>query len=185
MIKKDARELGGQKAVLEAIRFSPDSPEINAFLKVYDDLPKGDRERLPWEAIAISAEINPTHLLGAIHFAIQKHSANRAKFIIGMGHPLSVAARVKYAQLPSGEKDRTALDIMAGAQPQKKGLTIINKNSFGGSSSEEDDDDEDDNTIQGEVFTTEHDLDGLFPPSASMQEKIVKVRQKFLPSSEK
>lgn len=180
MIKEDTKELGGQKAVLKSIRFSPESPEISAFLEAYDGLPKGDKERLPWEAIAISSGINVQHLLGAIQFAVHKHGSNRSKLIIGMGHPLAVAARVKYAQMASGEKDRTALDIMIGAQPQKKGMTII----FGGagqakgSSGGEDDEDEDE--TQDAVFTADDDLDVLFPPSNAIQEKLVAIRQKLL-----
>lgn len=176
MIKRDSKELGGQKAVLEAIRFSPEKPEIAAFLAVYDDLPKGDKERLPWEAVAVSAGINVDHLIGAITSAVYKNSANRSKFIIGMGHPLSVAARVKYAQLPSGEKDRTALDIMLGAMPQKKGMVIINK--MGGHSSDKDEDDDD--VVEGEMFTPDHDLESLFPSSEKIQEKLLTIRQKML-----
>ena len=185
-IKEDMKDLGGQKAVLNAIRFSPEKPEIAAFLAAYDNLPKGDKERLPWEAIAVSAGINIDHLTGAITNAVYKHSANRSRFIIGMGHPLSVAARVKYAQLPSGEKDRTALDIMLGAMPQKKGMTIINK--MGGSySSDKDDDDEDDDgeIVEGESFIVpDHinmaQLDASFPDATLIQEKIVKIRNKLL-----
>jgi len=180
MIKEDAKELGGQKAVLSAIRFSPEKPEIAAFLAVYDSLPKGDKERLPWEAIAVSAEINVEHLLGAITAAVYKYSANRSRFIIGMGHPLSVAARVKYAQLPSGEKDRTALDIMLGAMPQKKGMTIINKMGGSYSSDKDEDDEDDDGVVEGEMFTPDHDLEMMFPSSEKIQEKLLTIRQKLL-----
>lgn len=180
MIKEDMKELGGQKAVLNAIRFSPDKPEIASFLAAYDSLPKGDKERLPWEAIALSAEINVDHLLGAITAAVYKHSANRSRLIIGMGHPLSVAARVKYAQLPSGEKDRNALDIMLGAMPQKKGMTIINKMGGSYSSDKDDDDEDDDDAVEGEMFTPDHDLEMMFPSSEKIQEKLLAIRQKML-----
>lgn len=179
MLKEDAKEAGGQKAVLRAIRFSPEKPEIASFLEAYDNLPKGDKERLPWEAIAVSADINVDHLLGAIQAAVYKHSANRSRFIIGMGHPLSVAARVRYAQLPSGEKDRTALDIMLGAMPQKKGMTIINRMG-GSSSSDKDDDDDEDEIVEGEMFTPDHDLEAMFPSSEKIQDKLQTIRQRLL-----
>ena len=145
MIKQDAKEMGGQKAVMEALRFAVDDPEIGAFLKAYDAVPSGDRERLPWEAIALSAGINVKHLLGAIHVAVQQHSVNRVKFITVMGHPLIAAARVRYGQLAGGEKDRHAIDLATGFLPSPKPPTFIGKAIYapGGNMQSSSDDDED------------------------------------------
>jgi len=85
LIKEDAAGIGGMKAVLNALRFAGDDPDIEAFLEKYDSIPSGDRERLPWEAIALSADVKVTHLLGAIHAAVHKHSVSRVKLIATLG----------------------------------------------------------------------------------------------------
>jgi hypothetical protein len=59
------RAEGGLDQVLTAMRFAPDEM-IGAFLEKYDAIPETDRERLPIEAIALAAGINPSHLLGSI-----------------------------------------------------------------------------------------------------------------------
>lgn len=182
MIKEDATSIGGMKAVLNALRFSPDDPEIGPFLEKYDSIPSGDRERLPWEAIALSANVNVPHLLGAIHVAVQKHSVSRVRLIATLGHPLITKARVKFGQLPSGDKDRFALDTAMGFLPSPKGPTFIGKAIFGGASqaaSGGDKDDENDTPTDG-IYVDDGDLDNLFPPSSAMQEKLIPIRQKLL-----
>lgn len=172
--------MGGQKAVLEAMRFSPSDPEIKAFLEAYDGVPKGDRERLPWEAVALSAGINVSHLLGAIHVAVQQHSVSRVKFITVMGHPLIAAARVRFGQLPSGEKDRHAIDTATGFLPSPKPPTFIGKAIFGATSSTATAEDDDDGDTPPLTAGFEDDFDYLFPRSDDMQGKIIGIRQKLL-----
>jgi len=178
MLKKDARDVGGLKAVMEAMRFSSHDPDIKEFLDKYDSIPAGDRDRIPWEAIALAADVNVSHLLGAMHIAVQKYSASRVKFIISMGHPLIAASRIKFGQLASGEKDRNAVDMMTGAIPSPKGPTFIGKAVFGGKSKDDDDDDDDSGVEVG--FTKDDDLNELFPDSENIQQKLISIRQKQL-----
>ena len=65
---------GGLKQVLAAMRFAPDEV-ITAFLRKYDSIPVGDRERLPMEAIALAAGIDIHHLMGSIMMALQAQYA--------------------------------------------------------------------------------------------------------------
>lgn len=181
MIKEDAAGIGGMKAVLNALRFAGDDADVATFLNKYDSIPAGDRERLPWEAIAIAAELNVNHLLGAIHAAVHKYSVGRVKLIATLGHPLITKARIKYGQLPSGDKDRSAIDLALGFTPSPKGPTFIGKAVFGGASQTAagDKDDDDDTPAEG-VYVDEGDLDNLFPPSSAMQDKLIPIRQKLL-----
>ena len=169
---------GGLKQVIGAMRFAPNDESIREFLAKYDSIPSGDRERLPWEAIALSVGLDMNALLGAIMFALQNHSVNTVKLIAVTSHPKVTKARVKYALLPSGEKDRFALDTAMGFLPSPKGPTFIGKAIFGGAPQTANEKDED-GTQEG-VFVDDGDLDSLFPPSNAMQEKLVPIRQKLL-----
>lgn len=175
---------GGLKAVLRAMRFAADDPDIAIFLAKYDAIPAGDRDRLPWEAIAIAAGVNIKHLLGAIHLALQANSVSAVKIIAVTNHPKIIQARVKFGQLPSGEKDRTALDTAMGFLPSPKGPTFIGKAIFGAGTANSSpasakDDDDDDSPEPTAIFDND-DFDNLFPPSNAMQEKLVPIRQKLL-----
>lgn len=169
---------GGLAAVLGAMRFAPHDSIINSFLKKYDSIAAGDRERLPWEAIALAAKIEMNELLGSIMFAIQAQSVNLVKIIALTSHPLVTRARVTYAQLPSGDRDRNALDTALGFLPSPKGPTFIGKAVFGSqqtkTTSEE--------TETATTFGEDDDLDNLFPSSTTMQEKLLPIRQRQLPS---
>ena len=136
---------GGLKTALDAMRFATDDQDISSFLKIYDKVPVGDRDRLPWEAIAIAAKVNPKHLLGAIQLAIQTHCWNRSRFIAISNHPDVTEKRVKYAKMAGGEKDRTALDIALGVLQSPKGPTFIGKQVavFGGGGQKKDESGED------------------------------------------
>ena len=175
---------GGLKAVLEAMRFYNDE-EIGRFLTKYDSLPSGDRERLPWEAIAIAAQVNPRYLTGSILAAMQAHSVSAVKVIALSGHALVTKKMVEYAQLPSGEKDRSMLLQGLGFLPSPKGPTFIGKAVFGSGGR----DDDDDKSGSGgaapavdatPIFGKDGDLNELFPDSEIMQEKLIPLRQKQL-----
>lgn len=172
---------GGLKAVLNAMRFSSEDQDIAAFLEKYDSIPSGDRERLPWEAVCISAGIQVKHLLGAIHIALQNNSVSTVKILAVTHHPKVVKARIKFSQLAGGEKDRTALDTAMGFLPSPKGPTFIGKQIIGGgsvnSSSSSDDDEE---VAATAMFDDDGDLDRLFPPASAAQDKIIAIRQKLL-----
>jgi hypothetical protein len=173
---------GGLKAVLGAMRFAADDPDIGPFLEKYDSIPAGDRERLPWEAVALSADINIKHLLGAIQLAAQAHSVNTVKLIAVTSHPKITKARVRFGQLPSGERNRTALDTAMGFLPTAKGPTFIGKAVFGSSSSVgNSSSDEDSGTPMGE----DEIIDQLFPSVVGIQEKLIPIRQKLLEEPKK
>jgi hypothetical protein len=170
---------GGLPAVLTAMRFAPHDDVITAFLAKYDSIPVGDRERLPWEAIALAAKIEMNQLLGSILFAVQALSVNMVKVIAYTSHPLITQARVKYAQLPSGDRDRTAIDTALGFLPSPKGPTFIGKAVFGPQPTTS-------NNSESEApatFGEDDDLDDLFPSCSTMQEKLLPIRQRQLTSS--
>jgi hypothetical protein len=178
---------GGLKAVLGAMRFASDDPSIQSFLEKYDSTPSGDREKLSWEAIALAAGVDLRVFLGAAMLALQSHAVNTVKIIAMTSHPKITRARVKYGLLPSGEKDRTALDTAMGFLPSPKGPTFIGKAIFGSGNQTMNaqgagrgDDDEDGPVIDGD---SDPDLDNLFPPSNDMQTKLIPIRQRLLESN--
>ena len=170
---------GGLKTALDAMRFATDDQDISSFLKIYDKVPVGDRDRLPWEAIAIAAKVNPKHLLGAIQLAIQTHCWNRSRFIAISNHPDVTEKRVKYAKMAGGEKDRTALDIALGVLQSPKGPTFIGKQVavFGGGGKAKEEDEE--KTVDAE-YTSNDGFDNLFPSPNEIQERLVPIRQRLL-----
>lgn len=161
------------------MRFAIDDPDIGPFLEKYDSIPAGDRERVPWEAIALAAGVNIKHLLGAIQLAAQDQSVNTVKLIAVTGHPKITKARVRFGQMPGGERDRTALDTARGFLPSAKGPTFIGRATFtsgssvGGNSSN---DDEDATSPMGQ----DEVIDQLFPSVVGIQEKLIPIRQKLL-----
>jgi hypothetical protein len=174
---------GGLKAVLGAMRFAVDDPTVQTFLEKYDSVPVGDREKLPWEAIALAAGLDLRVLLGCAILAAQSQAANMTRIIAVTNQPRITKARVKYGLLPSGEKDRTALDMTNGVLQGPKGPTFIGKAIFGSGkqnmtaqgAGQGDDDD-------GPVIDAddEPDLDHLFPPSNEIQQKLIPIRQRML-----
>lgn len=171
---------GGLTQCLASMRFSAD-PLIVAFLRKYDALSGHDQKHLPLEAIALAAGINIVHLFGAILLSLIAQSISITKIIAVSSHPKITEARVKYGQLPLGERDRTALDTALGFLPSPKGATFINKVTFGSGQNamtqqREAGDDEDRILNEDEI-----DLDKLFPPPRIMQEKLVSIRQRILP----
>jgi hypothetical protein len=164
------------------MRFATEDTEIRAFLKVYDKVPTGDRERVSWEAMALAAKVNPKHLLGAIQLAVQTHCWNRSRFIAVSNHPDVMRSRVKYAKMAGGERDRTQLDITNGFLASPKGPTFIGKQVavFGGNSGKEAKDDDEDGKVIEASSTSTDEFDQLFPSPNDIQEKLVPIRQRLL-----
>jgi hypothetical protein len=166
------------------MRFSTDDQDISEFLRKYDSIPIGDRNHLTWEAICISAKVNPKHLAGAVLIAVSQHCAMKSKFIVASNHPTITKNRVKFAQMVGGEKDRSALDIMAGAQQGSSGHTFIGKAWFGGSgggsSSSKQENDDDDTPLAPMVPETSSGFEDLFPSPNEVQDKLVPIRQRLL-----
>lgn len=164
-----------------AMRFAPD-PVISTFLEKYDATPVGDREHIPIEAIALAAQVDITHLLGSILVSLQQQAVNAVKIIAMTNHPKITEARVAFGLLPFGERDRNALDTAMGFLPSPKGPTFIGKAIFGTGKNamdqqREDDEDEGDDGDGP-------DLDKLFPPANTMQNKLAAIRQRALTSGQ-
>ncbi len=162
------------------MRFATNDQEIASFLKVYDKIPVGDRERLPWEVIMIKAKVNPVYLLGAIQLAVQTYCWNKSRFIAISNHPDITKARVKYGKdFIGAEKDRFALDVQVGAQQSPKGPTFIGKQVavFSGGGQKKDGNGED--IVDAEVSTSDG-FDELFPSPNEIQERLVPIRQRLL-----
>lgn len=163
---------GGLRSVLDAMRFSAQDEVIAAFLKKYDSIPTGDRESLPWEAVALAAKLDLHRLTGAILFALQAASVNIVKVIALSSHPAVMQATVDFAKLPSGEKDRTMVHQGLGFLPSPKGPTFIGKAVFGPSGGKEKEE-----PTEAAMFDGDDDIDELFPSPSAMQEKLVPIRQ--------
>jgi len=124
------RAEGGIEQVLAAMRFASDEI-VATFLKKYDSILPGDRERVSIEAIALSAGLDITRLLGSIMMSLQAQSVNIVKIIAMTSHPKITEARVAYGMMPLGERDRTALDTAMGFLPSPRPPTFIGKAIFG------------------------------------------------------
>jgi hypothetical protein len=182
---------GGLKQIVDAMRFAPDDV-IQAFLRRYDTLDRADHADLCWEAIALAAGVPVSALLGSIMVSLQQQSVSMVKMIALTGHPAITRARLKYGQMPSGERDRTAFDQALGLLPNPKGPTFIGKAIFGSSQDamrqqkqlrrrNDDDMPDDDEDMPIAVRESDIDLDKLFPPANATQEKLVAIRQRILP----
>jgi len=161
------------------MRFAAQDEVISAFFNKYDSLTDFDKTIVPWEAVGIAAGVNLNHLYGSASLAVATYCANKSRLLIVSNHPKVTKKRIEFAMLAGGERDRTALDIMAGAQQSAKGPTFIGKAVFGGPSAakdKDDDDDEDGATLPSMV----DDIDGLFPSADLVQNKLVPIRQRLL-----
>lgn len=165
---------GGLKLVLRAMRFWTHDEVIAAFLKKYDTMPEGDRAHLPWEAIGLAAKLDIRTLSGAIMNAIVQFTGNDSKILALTSHRKVLASSIRYAQKPSGDKDRRDVHLMVGALPSPKGPTFIGKAVFGGSKNNDD-------AEPGKVFTEDDDPNAIFPDASSMQERLIPIRQRRLP----
>jgi hypothetical protein len=162
---------GGLSAVLDAMRFSSDS-DVLLFLEKFDSVPAGDRRNVPWEAIALAADVSPSHLLGGIILAMQAQSANAVKMIAISNHPRILKKRVEFAQLPGGHRDRDALDQALGFLPTAKGPTFINKVNVSKEQALEE-------AEEGEIVV-DADVDHLFPSVSNMQTRVNMIRSGLL-----
>ena len=79
-----------------------------------------------------------------------------------------------------GEKDRSALDIMAGAQQGSSGHTFIQKAWFNPSAKPPKDDDDDETPSTPSIPETSSGFEDLFPSPNEVQDKLVPIRQRLL-----
>lgn len=166
---------GGLTAVLNAMRLAAGDESIDAFLKKYDSIPIGDRPLVPWEAIALSANIDSRALTGAIVFALQAASVNMVKVLALTAHPKVMKKTIEYALMPGGYKDRNTMHQALGFLPTAKGPTFIGKAVFGaGGGSEKEE------QSGNAIFDGDRDVNDLFPSAVDMQELLVPIRQRLL-----
>ncbi len=171
---------GGLKAVLQAMRSSARNETIRTFLQKFDSIPSGDRDKLPWEAIVISAELDFDTFLGAASFSIANFASNKSKIIMSSSHPKVTEARVKYALMAGGEKDRFAIDTMVGAMPSAKGPTFIGNAVFNGPSQHGNPVKELEAESAAAIFVDDGNLGNLFPSSSETQNELIEIRKKLL-----
>jgi hypothetical protein len=177
MLKKSLK--GGLRTALEAMRFTTNDEVVADFLKVYDKIPIGDRDRLPWEAIMIKAKVNPIYLLGAIQMAVQTYSWNKSRFLAVSSHPEITKNRIKFAKMAGGVKDREALDIVNGFLQSPRGATVnINQQvaTFPGGQSK----DGEDVVNSQSVYQGDDVEERLFGGDDILDGKIIKIKQRLL-----
>jgi hypothetical protein len=160
-----------RSGALQAMRFS-DNPVVKKFLARYQQIPAGDRNYLPFEAIALAADVEPAYLLGEILLAMSEFSVASVKVIGINRHPEVMKKTVERALEDEGFREREMVHSMLGALPQKSGSIFIGK-FFGGKPTEEPGD-----AAPPERF--EDDLDVIFPDITQMQERVQPMRQKLL-----
>lgn len=109
LLKNKRRSL---KPVLLAMYASKD-PVVKCFLDKRYSLGVWARTNVCWEAIALAAGIDVEHLLGATMLALRELEKT-----IAASHCLDVLEkRIENAKLPSGWRDRDALDKFLGLLP--------------------------------------------------------------------
>lgn len=118
------------KAAIQSIRFSNETAAIE-FLKVYDELPVGDREYISIEAICLKAAVSPAALLGATFLACKTIRGQESALIAVNAHPQILKDTIQFASLPGGDRDRKMLHEAVGFLPTPKGGSI-NVNLLGG-----------------------------------------------------
>ena len=121
---------GGLAAVVDALRFSRE-PVVQQFLDTYDELEETQRIWVPWEAIAIEADIDIPQFVYAVILAIGNASANLVKIMAVSNHPRVMDASIRNALRPSGVQDRKMIHTMLRALPQPKGAVTIIQTSAG------------------------------------------------------
>jgi hypothetical protein len=170
-ISSDLKEvLGSHKKIIETMRFSQDQC-IDDFFAVYDNLPVGDRDLIPIEAIAIKASVSLSALYGATLIALRLRNGQKSAMLAMKAHPEVLRKTIQYAKLPGGERDRRAIDTAVGFLPTSKG-TNISFNMLNGvpqlAPPKEDSEDDDDGFAE------------MFPSITSSQEEFSEDRRKLL-----
>ena len=149
------------------MRFSG-NPLVRQFLTRYDKIPIGDQKYLPFEAVAIAAEVEPAYLLGEILLAMSEFSVASVK-VIGIGRHPEVMKQTVEGALEGGVRQQEMVHSMLGALPKQGGSIFIGK-FFGGKEPE----------AEGAPERFEDDLDVIFPDVSKMQERVQPMRQKLL-----
>jgi hypothetical protein len=137
-----ARSVGPRQRVIDSLRFSTD-PAAVEFLDIYDDMPKGDRQNVPFEAICIKGQISPSAVLGAVMMAARLVGAQESAITAVIEHPEVLRKTIQYAkELPGAFADRRIIHEAVGFLPRPGGGSNVNVNLNSGNPqlAEEDDD---------------------------------------------
>lgn len=115
--------IGGHQAIIDTLRYSIEPAGV-AFLTCYDKLPRGDRESLPIEAIAMKASVGTLELLGTIMLAAKSKNGQESALLAITKHPEVLRKTIEYAELPGGIQDRRLLHEAVNFVPGKKGFNM-------------------------------------------------------------
>ena len=139
------RAIGGRQRAIETLKFSKD-PSAIQLLAFCAPLDWNTRQDVPFEALCLAAEVDPTKILGAVILAARDVSRAEAALITVREHPEVVEATANFAKLPDYEKDREMFHKAAGWLPTPKGSNI-NVNIFDPKPSVDSEDPDDDGPI--------------------------------------
>ena len=109
--------------MIDGMRFS-EEPEIVSFLKVYDETPRCDRNRIPLEAFAMKAQVSFKGLCGAFMLCFRSIQIQTSAMVALREHPDVVESTAQFARLASGDRDRRMLHEAVGFLPTSKGASI-------------------------------------------------------------
>lgn len=145
---------GGRTPRLQTIGYltASESPEARAFLKVWRELPVGDKDRIPLEAVCIAAKVSPLAILGAVLMSAKNLKAQESALKAIIAHPDVIDATVRSAKTAVGFSDRKMLHEAVGFLPTKQGSQIAINLGLG--KSKDDDDEGDDEKSWSEAFPT-------------------------------
>lgn len=112
--------IGTRKAVITAMRFSPDACVVKV-LKVLDSTPPGDAVHLPLEAFVLAAGVNPNEFIGAVIMAFRTMQAQKSGLMALRNHPKVLEKTIWFSQFRDGSRDRQMLHQAVGFLPSPKG----------------------------------------------------------------
>lgn len=130
------------------------SPQAEAWLACYRDIPIGDREKLSIEAICLKAGVSPLEILGAVLMSAKNLKAQESALKAIMAHPDVVQTTIDSAKdVKTGYMDRKLLHEAVGFLPTRQGSNIaINLLGGYGAPKGEADEPDDDDTAFEEAF---------------------------------
>lgn len=167
------------KAAIQTLRFSNETAAVE-FFKVYDELPAGDREYLPIEAVCLKAAVTPSALLGATFVACKVVRGQESALMAVNAHPAVLKKTIEYAKEPGGDRWAKMIHESVGFLPTPKGGGNINVNLLAG------------NPVHGNPNRAEgpavpelqnEDFGDLFPSVNQNLEKWADNRRKLLEAS--
>lgn len=166
-----ARSVGPRQRIIDALRFSSDPAAVD-FLNIYDELPAGDRQNVPFEAVCIAGNILPASVLGAVMMAARIVGAQESAITTMIEHPEVVRKTIQFAKdLPGASADRKMVHDAVGWLPTPKGgggSVNVNLNANGNPQLGNSEDDE------------EETFDTAFPSVNQELEKWGEKRRKLL-----